>query len=104
MTEAHWIAERAALRCLARHHPDWTQEELATCRGRSRSWVKKWLGRLDPAPSDDLPVPRSRSRARHTPAPAMPAALLARLLAPRDYPPEHRKRVPRRLAIPCYFP
>jgi hypothetical protein len=34
--EAQWIADRAALRCLARQHPDWTHEELAVCIGRSR--------------------------------------------------------------------
>lgn len=104
MTEAHWIAERAALRCLARHHPAWTQQELATCLGRSRSWVKKWLGRLDQAPSDDLTVLHSRSRARHTPAPAMPAALVERILAIRDEPPEQLKRVPGPRAILYYLP
>jgi hypothetical protein len=36
--EAQWIAERAALRCLSRQHPQWTQQELATCLGRSVSW------------------------------------------------------------------
>src|SRR5258708_31346850 len=95
MTEAHWIAERAALRCLARHHPDWTQEELATCRGRSRSWVKKWLGRLDQASSDDLPLLHSRSRARHTPAPAMPPALVESILTLRDETPEQLIRLSR---------
>ncbi len=94
MTEAHWIAERAALRCLARHHPDWTQEELATCLGRSPSWVKQWLGRLDQAPPDDLPVLQSRSRARRTRPPALPAVLVERILAIRAAPPEHLTRVP----------
>jgi len=104
VTEAHWIAERAALRCLACHHPDWTQEELATCLGRSCSWVKKWLGRLDQAPPDDLSVLQSRSRARHTPPPAMPAALVERILAIRDEPPEHLTRVPGPRTILYYLP
>src|SRR5260221_2117026 len=104
MTEAHWIAERAALRCLAHHHPDWTQEELASCLGRSRSWVKKWLGRLDQAPPDDLPVLQSRSRARRTRPPAMPAALVDRILAIRDVPPEHLTQVPGPRAILYYLP
>jgi hypothetical protein len=84
---------------LARHHPDWTQEELATCLGRSRSWVKKWLGRLDQAAPDDLLVLHSRSRARHTPPPAMPPALIERILAIRDAPPEQLQRVPGPRAI-----
>ena len=40
--EAQWIADRAAVRCLARQHPDWTPQELALCGGRSRRFVKKW--------------------------------------------------------------
>ncbi len=102
--EAQWIAERAALRCLARHHPDWTHEELARCVGRSRSWVKKWLGRLDQAPPDDLSVLHSHSRARHTPPPALPPALVERILAIRDAPPEQLKRVPGPRAIRYYLP
>ena len=104
MTEAHWIAERAALRCLARHHPDWTQEELATCLGRSPSWVKQWLGRLDQAPPDDLPVLQSRSRARRTRPPALPAVLVERILAIRAAPPEHLPRVPGPRAILSSLP
>jgi hypothetical protein len=65
--EAHWIAERTALRCLARHHPEWTQEELARCLGSSRSWIKNRLGRLNQAPPDEVTVLHSRSRARHMP-------------------------------------
>jgi hypothetical protein len=33
--EAVWLAERAALRCLARAHPNWTQAGLAATLGRS---------------------------------------------------------------------
>ncbi len=51
--EAQWIADRAALRCLSRQHPQWTHTQLATCLGRSVSWVKKWLRRLREAPADD---------------------------------------------------
>src|SRR5258708_13784210 len=94
VTAAHWIAERAARRCLARHHPDWTQEELATCLGRSRSWVKKWLGRLDQAPPDDLPVLPSRSRARPTRPPARPPAPGGPPPAPPDAPPRPPPRGP----------
>jgi hypothetical protein len=31
--EAQWIADRAALRCLARQHPTWTPTELARLSG-----------------------------------------------------------------------
>jgi Homeodomain-like domain-containing protein len=64
--EAQWIADRAALRCLARQHPDWTQQELAGCLGRSRRFVKKWLKRFRQAPADDQAVLHSRSCARKT--------------------------------------
>jgi hypothetical protein len=102
--EAHWIAERAALRCLARHHPTWTPQELAGCLGCSRSWVKQWLGRLNPAPPEDLTVPHARSRARHTPPPALSAAVVERILAIRDAPPEGLQRVPGPRAIRYELP
>jgi hypothetical protein len=33
--EALWISQRAALRCLVRQHPDWTQAELAAAIRRA---------------------------------------------------------------------
>lgn len=92
--EALWISQRAALRCLVRQHPDWTQAELAAAIGRSRSWVTKWLARLNEAAPEDLTVLPSRSRARHTPPPATPPAVVERILALRDDPPEQLRRVP----------
>src|SRR5512135_3767453 len=63
--EVEWIADRAALRSLAKPHPEWTQRELADAVGRSLSWIKKWLKRLREAPPDDLHVLLSHSRAHH---------------------------------------
>ena len=37
--ETIWFAQRAALSCLVRHHPDWTAADLAAAVGRSHSWV-----------------------------------------------------------------
>jgi hypothetical protein len=56
--EVEWFAQRAALRCLARQHPDWTQAELAATLGRSRTTWRSYM----PAP---VPVtPRRRPRPR----------------------------------------
>lgn len=100
--EAEWFAQRAALRCLARQHPEWTQAELATTLGRSRTWVAKWLSRLTAAAPDDLAVLHARSCARHTPPPPTPPAVVARILALRDDPPDHLRRVPGPRAL-LYF-
>jgi hypothetical protein len=92
--EAQWIADRAALRCLLRQHPDWTQEELAVCPGRSPSFVKKWLKRLREAPPDDLAVLHSRSCARKTPPQSVHPRIIQRILEMRETPPEGLQRVP----------
>ena len=67
--EAYWVAQRAALRWLVRHHPEWTQSQFASSLGCSRSFVKKWLKRLGDADPDDTLVLFSHSSARHTPPP-----------------------------------
>lgn len=92
--DAEWFAERAALRCLMQAHPDGTQAELAATLGRSRSWGAIWLPRLKEAEPADLTVLHARSCARHTPPSPMPRALVERLLAIRDDPPDHLRRVP----------
>jgi len=102
--EAEWIAQRATLRWQARQHPEWTQEALAASVGRSRSWVVKWLARLKDTALDDLAVLHSRSRARHTPPLSTPKAVVERILAIRDEPPEHLHRVPGPQAILYYLP
>lgn len=102
--EAELFAQRATLRCLARQHPEWTQAELATTLHRSRSWVVKWLARFKEVPPDDLEVLYARSRARHIPPPSTPKAVVERILAIRDEPPEHLRRVPGPKAILYYLP
>ncbi len=101
--EAQWIADRAALRCLARHHPSWTHSQLATCLGRSVSWVRKWLKRLREAPVDDLAVLHSRSRARRTPSPPPDPRIVEKIAAIREQPPKNLKRVPGPRAILHYL-
>jgi len=44
--EAQLIAQRAALRCLANQHPEWTRRQLAAAVGFSVSAAKKWLKRF----------------------------------------------------------
>jgi hypothetical protein len=102
--EARWIADRAALRCLARPHPDWTHEELALCIGRSRSFVKKWLKRFREAPPDDLTVLHSRSCAHKTPPPTVHPRIIERIVEMRERPPEHLQRVPGPKALLYYLP
>jgi hypothetical protein len=102
--EAEWIADRATLRRLVSHHPEWTQAELASAVGRSRGWVVKWLPRLNHTAPDDLAALFSRSRARRTPPPSTPTAVVERILAIRDEPPEHLQRVPGPKAILYYLP
>ncbi len=92
--ETQWIADRAALRCLARQHPEWTQTQLASAIGRSRSFVKKWLARLKHAAPEDLTVLFARSRARKTPPPSPDPRLLARIVEISTAPPEHLQRTP----------
>jgi hypothetical protein len=102
--EAEWFANWAALRCLTKQHPEWTPAECAACLGRSRSWVKKWRARLKASAPDDLSVLQARSRARHTPQPSTLPVVVERILALRDEPPEHLRRVPGPRAILYYLP
>lgn len=101
--EAQCIADRAALRCLTRQHPEWTHGQLAACIGRSPSFVKKWLKRLREADPDDLPVLFSRSRARHTPPPAPDPRIVERIITIRASPPENLQRTPGPRAILYYL-
>jgi hypothetical protein len=91
--EAIWFARRAALHCLAQQHPDWTHADLAAAVGASESWVKKWLARLKHATTDPTQY-HARSHARQTPPPSTPRPVVERILALRDAPPAHLRRVP----------
>jgi transposase InsO family protein len=99
MEEAQLVADRAHLRKLLRTHPTWPYQEYADQIGRSYDWVKKWVKRLLAATPDDEAVLWSRSSARlHPPAPLHPA-VIERILAIRDDPPEHLQRTPGPKAI-----
>lgn len=60
--EEQWYVDRCTLRDLHREHADWSQRQLAQEVGRSHSWVKKWLGRLNTTVPDDEQALRSLSR------------------------------------------
>jgi hypothetical protein len=94
--EAQLIVERATLRWLAEHHPDWTQRELAAYLRRSVDWIKKWLKRLREADPHDVTVLHSRSRARTTPPPSFAdqPLVVQRILEIREAPPEDLQRIP----------
>jgi Homeodomain-like domain len=83
------IAKRAALRWLAKLHPEWTHHDLADALDMSRSWVSKWLQRLRQADPDDVLAFHSRSRARHTPPASIASqpAVVQRVLEIRLAPP-----------------
>lgn len=103
--EAQLIAERATLRWLAEHHPDWTQRELATYLRRSVDWIKKWLKRLREADPHDVTVLHSRSRARKTPPPSLAdqPLVVQRILEIREAPPDNLQRIPGPEAILYYL-
>lgn len=52
--EADLVAQRYALFCLSRRHPEWTYGELAATIGHSESWGNKWLVRFKRATSTYL--------------------------------------------------
>ena len=101
--EAQWIADRAALRCLARQHPEWTQSQLAACIGRSLSFVKKWVARFRTVPAEDVTVLFSRSRARKTPPLPPHPRIIERIIDIRTAPPENLHRTPGPRAILYYL-
>ena len=67
------------------------------------SWVKKWLARLKHATTPDLALFHSRSHARHTPPPSTPQPVVERILALRDDPPDHLRRVPGQRTILAFL-
>lgn len=103
MEEAELVAHRAHLRKLLREHPTWPYQEYADQLGRSRDWVKKWVKRLLAAPPDSESVLWSRSSARIHPPPPLHPAVIERILAIRDDPPEHLQRTPGPRAILYYL-
>jgi Integrase core domain len=105
LSEADLIAKRAALRWLARQHPEWTHQDLADALSMSRSWVSKWLQRIRQADPANVMALHSRSRARHTPPASIASqpAVVQRILEIRLAPPENLQRVPGPEAILYYL-
>jgi hypothetical protein len=105
LSEADLIAKRAALRWLARQHPEWTHQDLADALSMSRSWVSKWLQRLRQADPAEVMALHSRTPARHTPPASIASqpAVVQRILEIRLAPPENLQRVPGPEAILYYM-
>lgn len=101
--EEQLIVDRARLRELLHTKPDWTQEAYATELKRSGDWVRKWSKRLCEAEASDEKVLQSHSRARHTPPEKTAQAVIERILAIRDEPPEGLQRTPGPKAILYYL-
>jgi hypothetical protein len=92
--ETDWILDRSHLWQLHLEHPNWGAKRLARFTQRSLTWVKKWLRRLRHADPDDETVLRSRSRARKTSPKRVCQAVVERILAIRDEPPDNLRRTP----------
>ncbi len=101
--EAQWQADRSMLRTLLRTQPGWTHQHYADAVGRSLGWVRKWTKRLRAAPTDDLNVLRSRSRARKHPPPKLSQTVIDRLLEIRSAPPAPINRIPGPKTIRYYL-
>jgi len=101
--EEQWQVDRARLRMLRQQHPNWTQPQLAQYLHRSLGWVKKWLKRLQTAGPEDQSVLKSHSRRPKQPRTRVTPAVIERILAIRDQPPEGLQRTPGPLAIKYYL-
>jgi hypothetical protein len=103
--EVQLIVERATLRWLAEHHPDWTQRELAAYLRRSVDWMNKWLKRLRAADPHDVTVLYSRTRASISPPPSVAdqPLVVQRILEIREAPSEHLQRISGSEAILYYL-
>src|SRR6266481_4343915 len=102
--QALYYAARGNLRWLLRLHPQWSQRQLAQALGMSRSWVSKWIKRLQSAPPDDEEVLQGLSRAPKHPPERLDARVIDRILEIRDQPPEGLGRIPGPKAILYYLP
>ena len=102
--QALYYAARGNLRWLLRLHPQWSQRQLAQALGMSRSWVSKWIKRLQSAPPDDEEVLQGLSRAPKHPPEQLDARVIDRILEIRDQPPEGLGRTPGPKAILYYLP
>lgn len=101
--EEQWYATRAALRHLHRKHPAWSYKRLAEETGYSYNWVRKWCQRFDQAAPDNPEVLCSHSRAPKTSAARVEPAVITKILAIRDDPPDNLKRTPGPVAIKYYL-
>src|SRR6266699_7166582 len=89
-----YYAARGNLRWLLRLHPQWSQRQLAQALGMSRSWVSKWIKRLQSAPPADEEVLQGLPRAPKHPPERLDARVIDRILEIRDQPPEGLGRTP----------
>jgi transcriptional regulator with XRE-family HTH domain len=97
--QALYYAARGNLRWLLRLHPEWSQSQLAHALHLSRSWVSKWINRLQSAPPDDEQVLHGLARAPKHPPEPLDAQVIDRILQIRDQPPEGLGRTPGPKAI-----
>jgi transposase InsO family protein len=102
--EEVWMRDRARLRDLLVHFPNWGQQDYAQAVGRSISWGKKWRKRLQEADPYDVQVLLSHSRAHHAPYPSWDPRVEERIVEMRLSPPEQLQRIPGPRALLYYLP
>jgi transposase InsO family protein len=101
--EEQWQVDRARLWRLQQEHPDWTHAQYSQAVGRCVSWVKKWRTRFKTVdPGDEARFKSHSRRPKNTGSPIKPA-VIDRILAIRDQPPEGLKRIPGPVAIKYYL-
>lgn len=101
--EEQWQVDRARMWHLQQAHPDWSHPQFAQEIGRSLTWIKKWRARfkrVDPTAEDKF---KSHSRRPKRTGSPIEAAVVERILAIRDQPPEGLKRTPGPLTIKYYL-
>lgn len=101
--EEQWQVDRVRLWHLQQEHPAWSHAQFGQEVGRSKSWVKKWRKRhkkTDPTDEDKF---KSHSRRPHRAGSPIKPAVIKRILAIRDEPPEGLHRTPGPLAIKYYL-
>ncbi len=101
--EEQWQVDRARLWRLQQEHPNWTHAQFGQELGRSLSWVKKWRYRLKTVDPPDEDKFKSHSRQPKTGGSPVGPAVVKRILAIRDQPPEGLNRTPGPLAIKYYL-
>ena len=101
--EEQWQVDRSRLWQMQQEQPDWNHAQFAQALGRSVSWVKKWRSRFKTVDPADETKFKSHSRRPKRAGSWIKPAVVKRILAIRDNPPEGLNRTPGPVAIKYYL-